>query len=179
MKKKTVLACMGLCVVMLLSACGKENTESDSALFKPVESQTAEADNQQVSGDENTDNIQTEEATNQQAADNSQEVDDKNTDNQSNTLTTDQIFKAVQKYYGQSNPDAVNGGNDLGVTEYWDVSTNETGEVVVLYRSYTGALIRFHVDPATGDAYVTEQVPGIIDEEQKNGETFNVNDYLD
>ena len=28
------------------------------------------------------------------------------------------------------------------------------------------------------DFYVTELVPGIIDEEQKTGKTFNVNDYI-
>ena len=30
----------------------------------------------------------------------------------------------------------------------------------------------------TGDTYVTELVPGIIDDEQRTGETFNVRDYL-
>ena len=30
----------------------------------------------------------------------------------------------------------------------------------------------------TGDAYVTELVPGIIDEETRSGETLNVRDYL-
>ena len=48
----------------------------------------------------------------------------------------------------------------------------------MLYRSYTGAQIRYYVDPASGETYVTELVPGMIDEEQENGEKFNARDYL-
>ena len=63
-------------------------------------------------------------------------------------------------------------------TIYWDVSTNDAGEIVVLYRSYTAAQIRYYVDPASGETYVTEQVPGIIDEEQRTDETLNVYDLM-
>ena len=63
-------------------------------------------------------------------------------------------------------------------TLYWEVSTNDTGERVVLYRSYTGAQIRYYIDPVSGDTYVTELVPGIIDDEQRTEESFNVRDYL-
>ena len=58
------------------------------------------------------------------------------------------------------------------------MSTNEDGEIVVLYRSYTAAQTRYYIDSVTGDTYVTELVPGIIDDEQRTGETFNVRDYL-
>ena len=64
-------------------------------------------------------------------------------------------------------------------TIYWEASTTEEGEICVLYRSYTGALIRYYVNPETGDTYVTEQVPGIIDDEQKTDETLNVKDYIE
>jgi hypothetical protein len=63
-------------------------------------------------------------------------------------------------------------------TLYWEASTNDTGERVVLYRSYTGAQIRYYIDPVSGDTYVTELVPGIIDDEQRTEESFNVRDYL-
>ena len=68
--------------------------------------------------------------------------------------------------------------NSEGYSEYWDVSRSEAGEIVVLYRSYTGAQIRYYVNPTTGDTYVTELVPGIIDEENKTEESFNVRDYF-
>jgi hypothetical protein len=64
-------------------------------------------------------------------------------------------------------------------TIYWDVSTSEAGEIVVLYRSYTGAQIRYYINPDSGETYATEQVPGIIDEEQRTDESFNIREYLD
>ncbi len=53
-----------------------------------------------------------------------------------------------------------------------------TLEIVVLYRSYTGAEIRYYIDPGSGETYVTELVPGIIEEAQSTEESFNVKDYL-
>lgn len=94
-------------------------------------------------------------------------------------ISEEQAYNAVINYnkaIGSGIDDEI---NTEGYTEYWDVSTNEDGKIVVLYRSYTAAQIRYYVDPVSGDAYVTERVPGIIDEEQETGETFNVRDYLD
>ena len=61
---------------------------------------------------------------------------------------------------------------------YFEVSNNDTGEIVVLYRSYTAAQIRYYIDPSSGDVYVTELVPGIIDDEQRTDEKFNIKDYM-
>ena len=60
-----------------------------------------------------------------------------------------------------------------------NASTNDKGEIVVLYRSYTGAQTRYYIDQNTGETYVTELVPGIIDEEQRMDESFNIKEYLD
>ncbi len=99
-------------------------------------------------------------------------------DNEKSKLTEEQAYDAVINYnktIGSGYDEEV---NSEGYLEYWDVSTNENGEIVVLYRSYTGAQIRYYVNSITGDTYVTELVPGIIDEEQKTDETFNARDYL-
>ena len=64
-------------------------------------------------------------------------------------------------------------------TAYFDVSTSDSGEIVVLYRSYTAAQTRYYIDPSSGEVYVTELVPGIIDEEQRTDESFNIAKYLD
>ena len=94
-------------------------------------------------------------------------------------ITGDQAYAAVINY-NKAIGSGIDGEiNSEGYTEYWDVSTNEDGKIVVLYRSYTGAQIRHYVDPVSGETYITELVPGIIDEEQETGETFNVRDYLD
>ncbi len=99
-------------------------------------------------------------------------------DNEKSKLTEEQAYDAVINYnkaIGSGYDEEV---NSEGYLEYWDVSTNENGEIVVLYRSYTGTQIRYYVNPTAGDTYVTELVPGIIDEEQKTDESFNARDYL-
>ena len=101
-----------------------------------------------------------------------------NTDIAPQPLSKEQAYDAVLKYnkaIGSGIDDEINSD---GYTEYWDVSTNDDGLIVVLYRSYTAAQIRYYVDPVSGETYVTELVPGIIDEEQKTEETFNARDYL-
>ena len=64
-------------------------------------------------------------------------------------------------------------------TIYWDVSANEDGGIVVLFRSYTGAETRYYIDPSSGDTCAAEFVPGITEGEEKTDESFNVRDYLD
>lgn len=94
------------------------------------------------------------------------------------------VLTEKQAYDAVINRNRITGlGNDgeqntVGAVEYWCTSTNEDGIIVVLYRSFTGALIRYYVDPVTGETYVTEWVSGIIDEETRNGETFNAWDYF-
>ena len=100
------------------------------------------------------------------------------TENKNEVISEDQAYNAVINYCKATNPDFDAEINSEGYTEYWDVSTDENGKIVVLYRSYTAAQIRYYVDPASGETYVTEFVPGITDEEQKTGETFNARDYL-
>jgi hypothetical protein len=39
-------------------------------------------------------------------------------------------------------------------------------------------LNRYYIDPVSGEAYVTEFVPGVMEEEQRTGETLNVKNYL-
>ncbi|MCR5686991.1 MAG: hypothetical protein K6G58_03120, partial [Lachnospiraceae bacterium] len=94
-------------------------------------------------------------------------------------ITKEQAVEAIRRYCFANNPDleAMSGSDDY--TVYWDASVNDAGEIVVLYRSYTGAEIRYYIDPESGEAYATELVPGIIDEEQKTDERLNVNDYLE
>ena len=93
-------------------------------------------------------------------------------------ITEEQATQAIHDYCIESFPDLANMEGSDDYTLYWEASTNENGEIVVLYRSYTGALIRYYVNPETGDTYVTEQVPGIIDDEQRTEETLNVKDYI-
>ena len=94
-------------------------------------------------------------------------------------ISSDQALEAVKKYCLANNPDLESMINSDDKTIYWDVSTSEAGEIVVLYRSYTGAQIRYYINPDSGETYATEQVPGIMDEEQRTDESFNIREYLD
>ena len=94
-------------------------------------------------------------------------------------ISNDQALEAIKKYCFANNPDleSMSGSDDYSI--YWDVSNNDAGETVVLYRSYTGAQISYHIDPDSGKTYVTEFVPGITEEEQRTDEAFNVREYMD
>ena len=60
----------------------------------------------------------------------------------------------------------------------WEIESSDGQQVVILFRSYTGALVRYYIDRATGDTYVTEFVPGITAEEQRTGESFKLWDQV-
>ena len=88
-------------------------------------------------------------------------------------ITEEQALAAIKEYCFTNNPGLEGMEDSDEYTSYWDVSTNENGEIVVLYRSYTGAQIRYYIDPESGETYVTELVPGIIDEEQRTEVRFD------
>ena len=93
-------------------------------------------------------------------------------------LTDEQAVSAIRQYCCINNPDL---GGIVSAEEYpayWDISSSSENEIVVVFRSYTGSLNRYYIDPVSGGTYVTELVPGIIDEEQRTDESLNVWDYL-
>ena len=94
------------------------------------------------------------------------------------TLTDEQAVTAIRNYCIAGNPslqEIVNAGE---YPTYWELASSDADQVVVLFRSYTGAQVRYYIDRATGDAYVTEFVPGITPEEQRMEESLNVWQYL-
>ena len=96
-----------------------------------------------------------------------------------NELTDEQAVAAIQKYCYSANPELEDKVKAEEYPIYWDVSSSDEQEIVVLYRSYTGSINRYYIDRSTGETYVTEFVPGIIEEEQRTDETLNVWDYVD
>ena len=84
----------------------------------------------------------------------------------------------IQNYCLTQNPDLQ---QIVDAGEYqvsWEIESSNEQQVVILYRSYTGALVRYYIDRATGDTYVTEFVPGITAEEQRTEESFNLWDQV-
>ena len=93
------------------------------------------------------------------------------------TLSDEQALTAIRNYCIAGNPDLENIAAEDYPT-YWELASSDADQVVVLFRSYTGAQVRYYIDRATGDAYVTEFVPGITPEEMRTEESLNVRDYL-
>ena len=93
-------------------------------------------------------------------------------------VTDEQAVTAIREYCHVNNPDLEDIENAGEYPVYWDVESATNQEIVVLFRSYTGAQIRYYIDRISGNTYVTEYVPGITDEEERTDEEFSVWDYL-
>ena len=93
-------------------------------------------------------------------------------------LSNEQALAAVKRYCTASNPDLESTLNAGEYQVYWEIESSNEREIVVLFRSYTGALIRYYIDSVSGDTRVTEFVPGITPEEQQTEERFNARDFL-
>lgn len=89
--------------------------------------------------------------------------------------TDEQAFAAISFYVSEN---YASEGPDGEAPAYIETISNDGKEIVILYRSYTASQTYFHIDITTGETYITEIVPGIIDEETPNGVTFNIKDYI-
>ncbi len=92
-------------------------------------------------------------------------------------LTDDAALSAIKNYCFANNPDLESIVDKGEYPVYWEIVSGDGKETVVLFRSYTGAQIRYHIDPVSGETYVTETAPD--SSENRTDETFNVRDYLD
>ena len=93
-------------------------------------------------------------------------------------LSDEEALAAVRNYCYRSNPDLEAMVNAGEYPIFWTVETSDAQQIVVLYRSYTGAEVRYYVNRATGDSYVTEFVPGITPEEARTEESPNLWAYV-
>ena len=96
----------------------------------------------------------------------------------SDIITEDQAIAAIKNYCHLTNPDLADIEKAGEYPVYWEIASSDDKEIVVLYRSYTGALVRYYIDTTSGDTYVTEFVSGITPEEERTDESFNVKDYI-
>ncbi len=92
-------------------------------------------------------------------------------------LTDEQALSAIQKYCYEEIPDLERIVNEGEYEVYWDIEASTNFEIVVLFRSYTAAEIRYYIDRVSGKTKVTESVPGITNGEEPSDETLNVWDY--
>lgn len=93
-------------------------------------------------------------------------------------ITNDKAISAIKKYCYSRFPDLEEMEKSGQYTISWDVESSNDKEIVVAYRSYTGAITRYYIDALTGDTYVTEFMPGITEKEERTSENFNMKKYM-
>jgi len=93
-------------------------------------------------------------------------------------LSDEQALSAIRSYCYSSNPELEGIVKAGTYPVYWDISSSDEQEIVVLFRSYTAAQSLYHIDRITGDTYVTVFVPGTMPEEKRTDESLNVWEYL-
>ena len=92
-------------------------------------------------------------------------------------LSDEQALTAVRNYCYLGNPDLRELEQAGTYPIYWEVESGGEQQIVVLFRSYTGAQIRCYIDPVSGEAYVTEFVPGVSTGEERTDENLNIWTY--
>lgn len=167
--KKSILLISGLLMSVSLIACGKSDVsdgpESEEVL--PVIELN-------------------EDVNNTSDADTAAETDNKESENEThetensieNPISDDVAKSAVMNYCFEQNSGLKDMYNSDEYTIYWEVEHSDESQIVVLYRSYTAAEVRFYIDRITGDTYVTEFVQGITEQEEKTDESFNIKSYI-
>lgn len=94
-------------------------------------------------------------------------------------ISDDKALDAIKNYCYTANPDLENVVRAGEYPVYWEIVSSDEREIVVLFRSYTGVLIRYYIDRNSGNTRVTEFVPEITSDEQWTDETFNIRDYFE
>lgn len=168
MKQRILL--LTLTIAVMAVACGKQ--ENDEDIIGGADAPTVI----ELESTSNEDEQQSDEAVSESEEPNSEES---NTEESDEVITEDQALDAIKNYCIQQNPDLEDMVDSGDYVIYWNVESSDAEQIVVAYRSYTAAIVRYYIDVQTGDTYVTEFVSGITDGEEKTGENFNIRDYIE
>jgi len=93
-------------------------------------------------------------------------------------ITDEEAVLGVEQYCYEAFPDLKEGLDAGTYSVSWSVETSENEKAVVLFYSYTGSELRFYIDRASGETYVTEYMPGLSSAEEDTGVTFDIKDYI-
>ena len=175
-KKVALLASFFMCVSLI--SCSAD--DASSVVQQSVTSSSAaeqSSDPAETTAQTSTETAQ-QETTGDTQPENTQDTSSGQSGSEAAAITKEQALDAVRNYCFIQDPGLKNMTGSDEYTIYWDVISESADEIVVLYRSYTGAQMRYYISPVSGGTYVTELVPGIIDEERPTDESFNIKDYL-
>lgn len=183
MKKIKWLSVLVICIC--LAGCGKEGSSSGNTPVKEVSevSEVSEAAEQPVkeeanAGKEEDGKTEDNKAEESKTEDGKAENADQGS-SESKAITGEQALLAIKNYCYLENPSLKDIEEEGEYSVYWDISSCDESQIVILFHSYTGALIRYYIDPVSGETYITEFVPGILLEEERSDVTFNVRDYME
>ena len=93
-------------------------------------------------------------------------------------ITAEQALTAVKNYCYKNYPGLEEMVKSDNYTINWEIQSSDEKEIVILFRSYTGAIVRYYIDPVSGDTYITEFMQGMTEKEERMDETFNIKDYF-
>ncbi len=170
--KKTMMVTAAVIFGLMLSGCAAGKSAPAASSEPEVAESTEPATTEETKSTEN----EAEESVEPAETEVAESTESETTETR---LTDDEAVSAIRNYCIKNNPDLEDIEKDGEYPTYWEVESSDENEIVVLYRSYTGALVRYYIDPVSGEAYVTEFVQGITEEEERTDETLNVRDYLD
>lgn len=187
--KKNLLAALAALSIISLTACSYHNHTNVQVTAGTNTPATinVETNNgkQQTNINISSDNpdiisVETNEGNEGQTENNDNNTTENNTTVNADILpiTDDEALSAIQNLCLEENPGIVDYLAEGEVPLYWVVESSDNKQIVVLYRSYTGSQTRYYIDRVSGETYVTDLVPGIIDEETENGQKFNIRDYF-
>ena len=184
---KRNLAAIVICLIsgLMLAGCKGNSTDNkDAVKDKPAEiaeaaTEEIETEPSEEKTEEKTEEKGTEETNSEPIGSCNVRSDPAAAASEGKNINEEQALSAVQKYCYTNNPDLKRIVDDGEYEVYWETENGTDDEIIVLFRSYTGAQIRYHIDRTSGETYVTECVPGISDKEERTDEVLNVWDYLD
>lgn len=90
------------------------------------------------------------------------------------TLTADMAYQGVSNYCHEAYDWSP--AKDNPEIMYVTMGEETEAEYLVIFRSYTGAFVDFHVDKASGEAAMVERVPTLGIEEKAG--SINICDYV-
>ncbi|MCQ2535165.1 MAG: hypothetical protein MJ172_11470 [Clostridia bacterium] len=162
--KKTICCTLILCLgLTLFASCSEQKTEKKHKDDTKKET-VVEDEKPEKTTEETTEATTSEETTESSIVE--------------GLITEEEALYAVKSYCYLNNPDLEEIVNEGVYPVYWDIDSIDDSQIVVVYRSYTGALIRYYIDRVSGSTYVTNFVAGITEEEERTDESLNIKDYL-
>ncbi len=175
-KKLMSIMAMAALSMALIAGCGATDSAEDTAA-NTVETNDSENTDSSLKPDSNTSaNTDVDDDIDDVDDDVDNDIDDDDADDLN--LTDDQALAGIKNYCLQQDPSLADMVDSDDYTIEWSVESSDDDEIVVLYRSYTAAEIRYYVDREDGDVDITEYVPAVMSEPEESAEEFNIKGYL-